>query len=101
LKKEFKFVSGKEKEKINLFGKSEEEILSEVRMEITSNTEFTLEGCMGVLEFTQNYIKLNLKKGNITLCGKNLDINGFEQDSITVKGIIDSIEFCISERKNV
>ncbi len=98
--KEFKFVSGKEKEKIRLFG-GKFPAVDNFRGELNGNTEFVLEGCRGVLEFSDYYIKLNLQKGNIILTGKNFDICGFEDDTLTVTGIIDSIEFCISGNKNV
>lgn len=65
------------------------------RIELFSNKELNVEGCRGVMEYTEEFIKLKLKKGSMTVMGKQLSITFFEADSITVKGTLASIEFCV------
>lgn len=98
MKNDYKFNSAKQKPKINL--NVGDLMLCGVRIEMISNKELLLEGCTGVLQFNDNYVKLGVKNGNIILYGKNFDICGFEEKTVTVKGIIDSVEFCVREKKD-
>ena len=50
---------------------------------------------MRVFEYSDTYMKLKLPKGSLTVCGCNFDIVAFEGSTITVRGNISSIEFCI------
>lgn len=97
LKSDYIFNSAKAKQKIKLNGAS---LLTGLRIEMISNREFLLEGCNGVLQFNDNYVKLAVKDGNIILYGKNFDISGFEEKNITVRGNIDSVEFLIREKND-
>lgn len=64
-------------------------------IELFSNREITVDGCCGVFEYAENYIKLNLGRGALILCGTDFDIVLFENRTITVKGSISSVEFCV------
>lgn len=92
----FKFKSKHKTPRIN-FGTRQEtsENIISGHIELFSNKEISIEGCKGVLEYKDNYIKLKLNKGSIVICGENFDISYFEEKNILVKGKIDSIEFCI------
>lgn len=99
MKNDCKFISPKGKSKIKL---SHTEIFSsDSRIEIFSNRELILEGCSGVLQFNDDYIKLALKSGNLILYGKGFDISGFSEKTITVRGFIESVEFCLGESRDV
>ena len=65
------------------------------RIEMFSNREISVEGCEGVLEYNDCYLKLNLNKGALIIFGSEMDITAFEGRSITVSGKISSIEFCV------
>lgn len=96
--KKFKFKSEKAKEKWVIFGcgkTSEPERLNGARIELFGNREITVEGCAGVSEYSDTYLKLKLPKGSLILCGRDFDILSFEGTTITVKGYISSLEFCI------
>ena len=99
MKNDCKFVSPKGKPKIKLSGK--EMFFSNSRIEVFSNKELILEGCLGVLQFNNEYIKLSLKGGCMILYGKDFDISGFSEKTITVRGVINSIEFCLGENCDV
>ena len=95
--KKYNIESQTKKDKWDLFGKAE--ALSELgvigapHMEIIGNTRLTLEGCYGVLDYNETYIKLKLQRGYLVLFGTGLQILLFENRLVTVKGKISSLEF--------
>lgn len=99
MSKKLKIEKGKKKDKIRLFNYAEElidtDIISQPHIEMFGNGKITVEGCMGVLEYESNYLKLKLQKGMFILCGTDFDIVFFENRLITVKGKILSVEFCL------
>lgn len=99
LSKKFKFVSKKPKEKWKLFSLNndilESGLIASPHIEIFGNNEITLEGCRGVFEYSDSYIKLNLGKGSLILCGSCLDIVTFDNSRISIKGKLSSVEFCV------
>ena len=68
-------------------------MISGSHMEIFSNGEINIDGCKGVVEYKDTYLKLKLNRGSILICGSNFDITYFENNFITVKGKISSMEF--------
>ena len=90
---------GKKKEKARLFKTADELLQSKVikgtHIELFSNKEMSLEGCAGVYEYTDCYIRLNVGKGSLILNGSDFDISSFEEKTIVLKGNISSIEFCV------
>lgn len=99
MSEKFKFKSEKPREKWQIFGcaSADKEIknVKGPRLELFGNREIIVEGCMGVFEYSDTYMKLKLPKGSLTVCGCNFDIVAFEGSTITVRGNISSIEFCI------
>lgn len=87
----------KKKTKWKLGGFSEEETAREnigsARIEICGNTRITIDGCLGVYEYRDTYLRLRLTKGAVILCGIGFNIVFFENRQITVKGKISSVEF--------
>lgn len=61
--------------------------------EIFGNSKISIDGCMGVYEYRDTYLRIKLQKGAMILCGSGFDIVFFENRLITVKGKISSIEF--------
>ena len=64
-------------------------------IEIFGNSNINIDGCVGVYEYNDTYIKLKLAKGALILCGNGFEISLFEHRMITVKGKISSLEFCV------
>ena len=97
--KRLKIEKGKKKSSWNLFGYEEDiidkDMISGSHIQIFGNSKINLEGCMGVLEYTDTYLKLKLQKGSLIFCGSGFDIIFYEERLITVKGKISSIEFCV------
>ncbi|MBO4467861.1 MAG: YabP/YqfC family sporulation protein [Clostridia bacterium] len=99
MKSDCKFIPPKGKQKIRFSGG--EIFTSNSRIELFSNRELILEGCLGVTQFNDNYIKLSLKGGSLILYGRDFDISGFSEKTITVRGFIESIEFCLGDSGDV
>lgn len=96
--KKLKIDTNKKKEKWHIFSLGEgisKTLLSGPRMEIFSNNHMILEGCLGIYEYNDNYLKLRLSHGALVLVGKDFDILSFEEKTITVKGVFSSLEFCV------
>ena len=96
MSKKLKIEKVKSKEKWNLLSCKEDQsdsFQSNTHIEIINSNNFTLEGCLKVLEYNESYIKLKLNKGVLILCGKDFKILFFENKVITVKGFISNIEF--------
>ena len=62
-------------------------------IELFSNKKLIAEGCYGIIEYNENFVRINLIKGEIQIFGNNLEIFNMVSDTITVKGIIENIEF--------
>lgn len=98
LGKKLKIEKSTKKQKWNLFNNSGEisqELLKGAHIELFSNRQMVLEGCLGVLEYNDTYLKLRLQNGAIVLCGSSFNIVCFENKTMTIKGKIDSLEFCM------
>jgi sporulation protein YqfC len=93
-----KIEKSKKVSKWNLFGGGdgfEEAVIKGPFIEIFSNTQIVIEGCGGVLEYNENYLKLRLASGALVLEGENFDVVSFENKTIFVKGKINSLEFAV------
>ena len=77
MSEKFKFKSEKPKEKWQIFGcaSADKEIknVKGPRLELFGNREIIVEGCMGVFEYSDTYMKLKLPKGSLTVCGCNFE----------------------------
>lgn len=97
--KKYKTEQKKTREKWSLlkdldaFG--EKDMLSGAHTEIFGNTKINVDGCLGVFEYRDTYLKLKLQKGVLILCGSGFDIVFYEEKLISIKGKISSVEFCI------
>ncbi|MBO5211492.1 MAG: YabP/YqfC family sporulation protein [Clostridia bacterium] len=96
--KKLNIEKGKKRVKWNLMPKTDfidGDMLSSCHIEIFGSKKIEIDGCAGVYEYTNDYLKLRLKTGALLICGSDFDIITFENKSITVKGNIKSIEFCV------
>lgn len=95
--KKLKIEKNQKREKWNLLGidttDTYKALLLGPRIELFSNSEAIVEGCLGVYEYNDNYLKLKLSNGALILVGENFDIVSFGDKTITVKGKINSLEF--------
>ena len=68
---------------------------TDLMMEIVSNRELTVDGCKGVAEYDEDFIKLNAKKGTVTVFGAELEIKSYSEAALFITGKIERIEFCM------
>ena len=97
MSKKLKIEKSKKREKLNLFGSEkvfDAEVLKGAHTEIFSNSRIVIEGCLGVYEYNDCYLKLKLIKGALIVSGSDFDISTFENTTITVNGKIIGLEFC-------
>ena len=99
LGKKLKIEKSKKKARWSILKSSDEIIDSNLikgaHTEIFGNGKISIDGCMGVSEYRDTYLKLRLNRGKIIICGSGFDITYFENRLITVKGKITSLEFNI------
>lgn len=60
---------------------------------VTGNVELTVENYRGILEYTQQLIRLKVKGGRIKISGERLEIDHYTNDEMKVTGTICAIEF--------
>ena len=95
----FKFTSSKKNKGIRLFGCAQTienaKKFSGAKIEMLSNREVSVDGCRGIAEYNDIYVKLRIIGGFLIITGKSLVIPVFERPLITVTGEINAIEFCV------
>ena len=65
----------------------------EPRIEMTGNREIVIDGCKGVVEYTENNIRLSLGESVMSLSGDSLLIQSFDNDVVIISGQISDIDF--------
>lgn len=94
--KKLKIEKNKKIEKWKIFGiaKEEKDLTLSPNIEMLGNREIIIDGCEGVFEYSESYIKIKIKKGVLILYGSDLNIVCFENSFISLKGKIETLEFC-------
>ena len=97
--KKLRIEKTKKRDKWNLISGGDESVdgklITGAHTEIFGIGKITVDGCFGVSEYRDCYIKLKLNKGGLIICGEGFDITNFENRQITVKGKIISLEFSV------
>ena len=97
--KKLKIENSKKKQRWRLLKTDEEYLTMPIKslshIEMLGNSLINIDGCMGVYEYSDTYLKIKLSKGSLIICGNDFDISYFENSLITVKGAISSVEFCV------
>ncbi len=63
-------------------------------IEISGNREVIIEGCQGVLEYSDNLIALNTGKLTVRICGCELTIVSMQNGQAIIKGVITGVDYC-------
>lgn len=94
----FRFKSAR-KNKFNFTVDKEEllstQIIKGAHIEFFSNIKMIIEGCKAIVDYQNNYIKLKLKKGYVSIIGTDFLISTFENEKIIINGNIISFEFLV------
>lgn len=85
------------KNKIKLFSSvmdiPEDPFAKSSRITLIGNKEAIIDGCFGIVEYSECLVKINLGTGCISFFGANFNIGDYSGTSITLKGSIRNIEF--------
>lgn len=60
---------------------------------ITGRREVLIENYKGILEYTEDYIKIQTKNAKLTVYGKQLSIEYYTNEDMKVVGFVKSIEY--------
>lgn len=86
------------KNKIILFAKTvdfpTEALKKSANITLFGNKEAVIDGCYGIIEYSDCCIKLSIGEQIFVMIGSDFDIFDYSDCSITVKGFIKSLEFC-------
>lgn len=65
----------------------------EPKIEMLGNREIIIDGCKGVVEYSENNIKLSLGESVLSLSGDSLVIKSFDNSVVVISGQICEISF--------
>ena len=71
----------------------ESAITDSFRIEVTGTSDVIIEGCRGIVEYTQSCITLNLGKNIVRFTGTQLEISSFFETQAILKGTVISMDF--------
>ena len=67
--------------------------VTECRLELRFNREIIIDGCKGVIDYSDQRISLNAEKGIIIIEGVNLSLQTFEDSYAVIVGTFTNIGF--------
>jgi sporulation protein YqfC len=56
--------------------------------------EIYIDGCFGIVEMSEEKIKISVGSRQVEISGRNFDIKDYTDKSITICGNIDNLIFC-------
>lgn len=72
---------------------AKEAFLFEPTVEIQGNRQATIQGAKGIIEYTEELIRINLQEQEVRFYGQKLKIDCLSQDSLEIRGRISRIEY--------
>jgi len=80
--------------KINEYLDIPKEITSNIpKITMIGNEELVIENCQGIMEYEDFFIKISTTIGNININGFKLNLGKITEENISIKGIIENIDF--------
>ncbi|NLK33935.1 MAG: sporulation protein YqfC [Gracilibacteraceae bacterium] len=77
----------------NTFELPKDIVLDVSKIIIIGTGQVTVENHKGIIEYSEEIIRINIGSSVMKLCGKNLSIKTILQEEITITGEITNIEF--------
>ncbi|HOR87000.1 MAG TPA: sporulation protein YqfC [Bacillota bacterium] len=68
-------------------------VLDVSKVVIIGAGQITVENHKGLIEYSEELIRINTGSGIMKLCGRNLTIKNIIQEEIAITGVITNIEF--------
>ena len=72
----------------------QEAVSGYAHIELSGNREAIIEGCQGVLEYSDCLIALNTGKLTVRICGCDLTIVSMQNGQAIIKGTITGVDYC-------
>lgn len=63
------------------------------QIDLISNTRAIIDGCKGIIEYSEEKISLNLGNVCAEFCGAELNMNAFEDEQVVLNGRFSTINF--------
>ena len=60
---------------------------------LTGHYEVNIENYRGILEYTEQLIRINVRRGQIRIIGKSLEINYYTTTDMKITGKVEKIEY--------
>ena len=60
---------------------------------LTGHYEVNIENYRGILEYTEQLIRINVRGGQIRITGKSLEINYYTTNDMKITGKVEKIEY--------
>ena len=68
-------------------------VLDLPRINIIGNIQFHVENHRGIIEYSENTIRIGIRKGEIVISGNNLGIKNINSEEVLIEGTIVNIDF--------
>ena len=68
-------------------------VLSVPILTLTGHYEVNIENYRGILEYTEQLIRINVRSGQIRITGKSLEINYYTTTDMKITGKVEKIEY--------
>jgi sporulation protein YqfC len=98
MSKKIKLNRQKAKEKVKLLGLAfqipNDPFSKLAQINLKGDKEIIVDGCYGILEYSDSLISINIGKSTLKIIGFNLLVADYFDSNITVMGTIKSLEFC-------
>ena len=65
------------------------------RLEFSANREAVIEGCKGILEYSDTVVRLSVDRMVVRLRGRDLELKSMSSSTVAVRGIIASVDFTL------
>ncbi len=63
------------------------------RMEFNGNREVIIEGSTGILEYTEEVVRINTQEYVLRFQGRNMQVRAMTSDGIIISGFIQKVDF--------
>ena len=68
-------------------------VLGVLILTLTGHYEVNIENYRGILEYTEQLIRINVRSGQIRITGKSLEINYYTTTDMKITGKVEKIEY--------
>lgn len=64
-----------------------------VHIELSGNREMIMEGCMGIIEYDEDFIKISAGRYAVKITGRDIMIKNLTRDSAVISGFFLQLEY--------